>query len=131
MYPQEISAVEEIFLYLSTVTPTTTGRSLLSPYHAEALISILDRWPQTQLFPVIDLSRLFAGFCADVFQSAESRVSFVRALSKACDFTGTSLEGATGKARETNVLLTLRALANLIANTPDWEGTKLVFDEVS
>lgn len=51
MYPQELSAFDEIFAYLSSVTPTSSGPSLLSASHAEALIGILDRWPQSQLFP--------------------------------------------------------------------------------
>ncbi len=51
LYPQEITAFDEIFVYLSSVSPDSTGPSLLSVSHAEALIHILDRWPQSQLFP--------------------------------------------------------------------------------
>lgn len=115
MYPNEAGAFEEIFLYLLSVTPTTTGPSVLSTTHAEALISVLNRWPAAHVFPVIDLARLFAGFCGDVLAtSAELQGQFIGALEHACDFKGKNLQGSTGKVRETNILLVLRALANLV-----------------
>ncbi|KAF9032122.1 PFU-domain-containing protein [Hymenopellis radicata] len=115
MYPQEITAFDEIFVYLSSVTPDSTGPSLLSVSHAEALIHILDRWPQSQLFPVVDLSRLVAGFCPEVLETPEMRTQFLNALFKASEWGGATVPGPN-KTRDTNALLTLRALANLLSN---------------
>lgn len=69
---------------------------------------------------VIDLSRLVAGFCPEVFGTAEN---FLKALFKASDW-GVDVPG-TNKARDTNVLLTLRVLANLV------QSNVVAFDEVS
>lgn len=72
---------------------------------------------------VIDLSRLVAGFCPEIFQTAELRTNFLKALFKACDW-GLAVSGAN-KVRDTNLLLALRTLVNLI------QADVVPFDEVS
>ena len=53
MYPQELNLVEETFAYLGQAV----ARSLdppakkLTSGHIEAIIQLLERWPQSQLFP--------------------------------------------------------------------------------
>jgi len=53
MYPDEISALDEAFAYLSQVTGAATRRpaTSLTAIHVEAIIQILDRWPPSQRFP--------------------------------------------------------------------------------
>ena len=57
MYPDEITLVDEIFIYLSQITasPSQQPSEPLTHVHVEAIIQILDRWPSSQRFP----SRLY------------------------------------------------------------------------
>ena len=98
--------------------PTPDGK-LLGDAQAEAVISILERWPTAQLFPVIDLTRLLAGHALHIFHSAAQKERLFAALFKATEW-GASWNPPIPKARETNVLLVLRTAANVLQ-----EGTSL------
>ncbi|PPR06426.1 hypothetical protein CVT26_004838 [Gymnopilus dilepis] len=119
MYPEETNLLNEAFLHLSEATSSSTrSPNLLSSAHVEAVISILDRWPSSQRFPVIDLGRLLVGFCPEAFApsstSAESALlsdRFVDALFRAAEWE-TGWAPPLSKARETNILLVFRTLAN-------------------
>lgn len=131
MYPQEISSIDETFTYLSHLTssPPEIPPNALTAGHVDAIIQVLDRWPSSQCFPgtglrdskpftdilmtVIDLSRLITGFCPQVF-SPESglRLRLFEALFKAAEW-NTSWNVPLARARETNILLLLKALANV------------------
>jgi len=113
MYPNEIAVVDEIFLYLSQITasPPRQPSNSLTHVHAEAIIQILDRWPSSQRFPVIDLSRLFVGFCPDAFATPGLRGKFTDALFNASDWSAV-WTSPLPKARATNMLLLLRTIAN-------------------
>lgn len=64
---------------------------------------------------VIDLSRLVAGFCPEVLETPEMRAQFLNVLFKASEWGGVPVPGAN-KTRDTNALLTLRVLANLLSH---------------
>ena len=53
MYPNEITIVDEIFIYLARITASSAQQPLkpLTHVHVEAIIQILDRWPSSQRFP--------------------------------------------------------------------------------
>lgn len=131
MYPNEIAVVDEIFAYLSQVTasPARQPAKSLTHVHVEAIIQILDRWPSSQRFPsklyetnisqlipdhfilVIDLSRLLIGFCPDAFIAPGLQAKFTDALFNASEWSA-PWTSHLSKARETNMLLLLRTIAN-------------------
>ncbi|KAF8809106.1 PFU-domain-containing protein, partial [Phlegmacium glaucopus] len=113
MYPNEIAVVDEIFAYLSQITasPVRQPSKSLTHVHVEAIIQILDRWPSSQRFPIIDLSRLLVGFCPDAFGVPGLRAKFTEALFNASEWSA-GWTSPLSKARETNILLLLRTIAN-------------------
>ncbi|KAF9532143.1 phospholipase A-2-activating protein [Crepidotus variabilis] len=113
MYPEEATLVEEIFTYLTQVTstPDKTPSGPLTAAHIDAISAILERWPLSQRFPIIDLSRLVLGFCPETFQASPGlKDRFTEAL-----FRGAELivwTSAMNKVKETNTTLALKAVAN-------------------
>ncbi|KAF8912027.1 phospholipase A-2-activating protein [Gymnopilus junonius] len=107
MYPEEINLLNEAFFHLTDVTSSSprSPHNPLTAAHVEAVISILDRWPSSQRFPVIDLSRLIIG------ESALLSDRFIDALFRAAEWEA-GWAPPLPKARETNILLVLRTLAN-------------------
>jgi phospholipase A-2-activating protein len=77
--------------------------------HVEAITQVLERWPSSQRFPVIDLSRLVIGFSPDAYGA---RRKLLDALFVAAEW-DLPWEAPLPKPRETNILLTLKALANV------------------
>jgi phospholipase A-2-activating protein len=113
MYPNEIKTLEEAFDYLGqiTSTPPRPPSAPLTSVHVDEIISILDRWPSSQRFPVIDLSRLLLGFCPEAFSADGLKDRFADALFRAADWSA-SWALPLPKPRETNMLLLLRTLCN-------------------
>ncbi|KIL69931.1 hypothetical protein M378DRAFT_184295 [Amanita muscaria Koide BX008] len=121
MYPEEINAFDDAFTHLSLLTssPPQKPAQLLTPVHAEAIINVLERWPASQRFPVIDLARLLVGYCPNMFQNSAVKERFYGALVKAADWTS-PWDAPLSKVRETNTLLVLRTMANALQ-----EGTRV------
>ncbi|PFH54172.1 hypothetical protein AMATHDRAFT_72694 [Amanita thiersii Skay4041] len=120
MYPEEIHAFDDAFAQLSllTATPSQKPAQPLSAVHIEAVMQVLERWPASPRFPVIDLTRLLTGYCPDVFQTPGLRERFLDSLFRAAEWTS-PWDAPLSKPRATNVLLSLRTLANAFQ-----EGTK-------
>jgi len=116
MYPDEISHLEEAFSFLSQSTAGKSPAAKLSTPHVETVIQILDRWPASQRFPVIDLARLLSGFCTDLIDNS----TFFDALLRAAELSIDNSASPSSKAKEANVLLVLRTVANSLQ-----EGTKI------
>lgn len=123
MYPREIEFLEEIFTYLTVVTssPPSEPTASLRAAHIEAIIAILERWPPSQRFPLIDLSRLVFGFCPkNPFDVAGLKAKFLDALFVATGWSNQeSSASPIGKVKETNTTLLLKALANAVG---EWDG---------
>lgn len=53
MYPQELNSIEETFTYLTQAVshPLDPPSKKLTGSHIDAIIQLLERWPQSQLFP--------------------------------------------------------------------------------
>ncbi|KAF8637390.1 hypothetical protein AX17_002886 [Amanita inopinata Kibby_2008] len=115
MYPDEISAFDDAFAYLSHLIAAIPQRPAqpLTEAHIEAIMQVLERWPSSQRFPVVDLTRLLTGYCPEVFQSPALRERFYDTLFKAAEWF-TPWNPSPSKARETNTLLLLRTLANAL-----------------
>lgn len=124
MYPNETMLLEDIFTYLGAVSGPPASKSLAppTPAHIEAIISILERWPSSQRFPLIDLSRLVFAFCPkSPFDVPGLKTKFLDSLFVAAEWGGRegSSEIPMGKVRETNTTLVLKALANAVG---EWNG---------
>ncbi|KAF9484697.1 phospholipase A-2-activating protein [Pholiota conissans] len=113
MYPDEIKSLEESFAYLNLITtsPPSTPPKALTHTHVDAIISVLERWPPSQRFPVIDLSRLLIGFAPEAFSDPGVLDRFSESLFTAAEWSASWTEPIP-KTRETNILLLLRTLAN-------------------
>ncbi|KAF9227767.1 PFU-domain-containing protein [Gyrodon lividus] len=126
MYPEELMMIDEAFTFLSKVTsqPTPPTSVTVGAAHMEAIISISDRWPAVQRFPVMDLSRLVVAYCANAPATPGGRERFFDSLFKASDWSSVvSRRKPMSKAQETNVLLLLRTVANYFQEgTPVNEG---------
>ncbi|KAF8274866.1 phospholipase A-2-activating protein [Lactarius quietus] len=115
MYPDEIGNLEEAFSFLSQSIAGKSPTVKLTSAHVDTVVQMLNRWPASQRFPVIDLARLLSGFCADLIDND----TFFVALFKAADLTIDNGSSSSSKAKETNVLLVLRTVANAFQ-----EGTR-------
>ncbi|KDQ19766.1 hypothetical protein BOTBODRAFT_27194 [Botryobasidium botryosum FD-172 SS1] len=115
MAPSEKKGLHRTFDFLATAT----ARPSLSPAakqltwnDVDNTLQIMARWPPSQRFPVIDLARLIAAHSPAVLATPTASSTFYEAIMAASEFTppwSTPLP----KYRETNILLCLRALANM------------------
>lgn len=112
--PEEISGLNEIFSYLSrtTMSPPLAVSLVPTSSHVNLIARILERWPSPQRFPVIDLSRLLAGFCPKAFSTPGLTETFLETLLKASEW-NSPWTLPLSKPRDTNTLLMLRTLANV------------------
>lgn len=116
LYPEEIDHLEEVFTFLAQSTTERSPTVNLTNTHVETVVQILERWPASQRFPVIDLARLLSGFCMDLIDNS----TFFDALFRAADLTTDNAASPSTRAKETNVLLVLRTVANVLQ-----EGAKI------
>ncbi|KAG6833074.1 hypothetical protein H0H87_011819 [Tephrocybe sp. NHM501043] len=134
MYPDESAKVEEAFDFLRAVTATPPRQTAtsLSAAHIEAIIQTLERWPSSQRFPVIDLSRLLTGFAPEAFDTSGVKEKFIEALFTASEWNA-SWSPPLPKPRETNILLLFRTLANVFQDKISLDGTwsNKVFEALS
>ncbi|GJE87090.1 phospholipase A-2-activating protein [Phanerochaete sordida] len=112
MYPDERSLLEETFLYLEQAV---TGQSPITAPpvergHVEAVVSLLQRWPSSSRFPLIDLCRLIIGYCSTAYSDTVFRQDFFKTLFKQAEWS--EEWGSTHRSRDTNILLLMRGLAN-------------------
>ncbi|KAG9318622.1 WD40-repeat-containing domain protein [Chiua virens] len=125
LYPEERVLVDEIFTFLSQITSNTAPISItLGASHIQAIMSILDRWPVAQRFPVMDLTRLVVAYSENIPATPENREKFFDCLFKASDWSSVISQGSCLlKPQETNVLLFLRIIANYFQDgTPVNDG---------
>ncbi|KAK2466759.1 hypothetical protein APHAL10511_001017 [Amanita phalloides] len=115
MYPDEINAFDDAFAYLSLLTTPSAQKPArpLTTTHVEAVMQVLERWPAPQLFPVIDLARLLAGYCPEIFQDNDIKERFYNTLLAAADWSS-PWGPPLSKIRETNILLVLRTMVNAL-----------------
>ncbi|KAG6376286.1 WD40-repeat-containing domain protein [Boletus reticuloceps] len=137
MYPEEQVLIEEVFTFLSQITSNPASPTSITPSgpHIEAIISILNRWPAVQRFPVMDLGRLVAVYCASTPVAPGNRENFFDCLFNASDWSSVaSRESSMLKPQETNVLLLLRTITNYFQEgTPvnDGQWVQQIFEALS
>ncbi|EKM82501.1 hypothetical protein AGABI1DRAFT_34287 [Agaricus bisporus var. burnettii JB137-S8] len=110
-----MSIVNDIFEFLSSVNavPSQRPSQALTSNHIEIVIQLLQSWPSSQVFPVIDLSRLLVISAPDALRVPGLKTQFVEALFKASEWTA-PWSSPVPKPREINTLLVLRTAANAI-----------------
>jgi len=95
-----------------TAIPPEKPSTTITVKSIESIISVLERWPTAQRFPVIDLARLIIGFSPDALkQDGTLRQKLVETLFKACEW---NVTWTLSKAQETNILLLLKTVANAL-----------------
>ncbi|KAH9901463.1 phospholipase A-2-activating protein [Cubamyces lactineus] len=114
MYPQELNLIDETFTYLAQAVshPLDPPSKKLTSNHIDAIIQLLERWPQSQIFPLMDLSRLVLAFCPTAYADPALRSRFFAALFKGASW-NEPWSSPLPKQRETNTLFLLRSLANV------------------
>ena len=123
MYPDDRDSLNAIFSNLSqlTATPPAPPVEKLDSTHIEHVIGVLERWPASQRFPILDLSRLLLGYCLDAFSTPGTKEKFIQALFVASEWNN-PWSSPLPKHRETNVLLMLRSLANAFQEGVEIDG---------
>ncbi|KAH8117032.1 phospholipase A-2-activating protein [Phellopilus nigrolimitatus] len=131
MYPQESNRFEEAYVFLrqALTSPNNITAPPLRGIHLDAIVQVLERWLPSTRFPVIDLARLVSGYCPSSYADPTVAWQFFSSLLQAAEW-DSPWETPMQKSRETNVLLTLRALANTFqegSQTPagEWVGDLL------
>lgn len=132
MYPEETNAFDDAFAYLTFLTSPSAQKTAqpLALTHAEAIMSVLERWPVSQVFPgascesqneyhllifcpVIDLARLLTGYCPEMLQNRALRERFYNTLLKTAEWFS-PWDLPLTKIKETNILLALRTMVNAL-----------------
>ncbi|KIK94279.1 hypothetical protein PAXRUDRAFT_828136 [Paxillus rubicundulus Ve08.2h10] len=137
MYPEEVVMIGEAFTFLSQVTsqPPSPTSVIVGVAHLEAIISILDRWPAIQRFPIMDLSRLVVAYCGEAPAAPGGHERLVDSLFRASDWSSVvSRRIPMSKAQETNVLLLLRTIANCFqegTSVNEGQWVKQVFEALA
>ncbi|KAH9952086.1 phospholipase A-2-activating protein [Amylocystis lapponica] len=125
MYPPEEILIDEIFTRLSAIVAHSSGLPSKFPDsgHLDALIHVLERWPPSAVFPLLDLARLLIGFFPRYYGDNALEEPFWTALLKGAQW-NEPWTAPLPKERETGTLFVLRALANSLQEhetlTEDW-----------
>ncbi|CCO26384.1 Ubiquitin homeostasis protein lub1 [Rhizoctonia solani AG-1 IB] len=90
----------------------------LSQKDIDIIADVLARWPSLQRFPVVDLIRLLIAYSPNTFEAPQTSQKVIDALFEASEWKSEPWPSPLPKHRETNVLLTLRALSNLFQVGP-------------
>ncbi|KIK31055.1 hypothetical protein PISMIDRAFT_26052 [Pisolithus microcarpus 441] len=127
MYPEELGMIEEAFTYLAQASSQSSPTTTLTRAHVETVTQILDRWPMSQRFPVLDLCRLIMAYPLNAPLTPSSREKLFDSLFKACDWTSVITgEKAMPKTQETNVLLLFRTIANSLQEETPENGARWI-----
>ncbi|KAG9097450.1 hypothetical protein FRC06_007543 [Ceratobasidium sp. 370] len=102
--------------------PADSGAEL-SQKDVDIITDVLARWPSLQRFPVVDLLRLLIAYSPVTFEASATSQKLIDALFEASEWKSTPWPVPLPKHRETNVLLTLRALSNLFQVSSQWKVT--------
>ncbi|KAF8516963.1 phospholipase A-2-activating protein [Hysterangium stoloniferum] len=124
---QEMNVVDQAFDHLTYALGASSypGHVPVAHEHVEVIMQIIDRWPSSQRFPVLDLARLLIAICPSAYKGPGQALGFLNALLDAAEWSE-PWRAQLPKSRETNTLLALRGVANAIqvsesdASIPDW-----------
>jgi len=121
---EDETSFSEIYRLLSlpaVALPDTKASNVNEKWSTSGLLDVMCRWPEDKRFPIIDIARCLAAI-SPAFGATSTAPP---ALLQACDW---SKPWTASKARETNTLLALRALANMFLTT---NGRKTLSSELA
>ncbi|KAG8808560.1 hypothetical protein FRC19_005834 [Serendipita sp. 401] len=128
LQPEEGALFTEIFGAIST-----NNTSSLSAQHITTIATVIQRWPTTQVFPVIDLLRLVLGSNPAAFKGVKDKEAVIASLFRAAE-RDQPWDNPLSKPRETNLLLVTRSIANMFqaqSGLVPASWTSTVFAELS
>ncbi|KAG8835227.1 hypothetical protein FRC17_004789 [Serendipita sp. 399] len=128
LQPEEGALFAEIIGALST-----NNTNALTAQHITTISSVIQRWPTTQVFPVIDLLRLLLASNPVAFKGVKDKETILNILWRAVE-RDQPWESPLSKTRETNLLLTIRSIANMLqsqSGSVPAPWTSSVFSELS
>ncbi|KAJ7735276.1 phospholipase A-2-activating protein [Mycena maculata] len=130
-YPEEDRSIDEAFAYVQKCAASKRPTNPLGEIHVESVVQVLERWPTSLRLPVLDLARLIVAYCPEAVKAPGLKERLFEGLFKAVDWKTPWVKSAT-KPAETNVMLVLRALANVTqegsgAADGPWLGEVLKF----
>ncbi|KAJ7685609.1 phospholipase A-2-activating protein [Mycena polygramma] len=112
LYPEEDRSIDEAFAYVQKCAASKRPTNPLGTVHVDSVIQVLERWPSSLRLPVLDLARLIVAFCPVAVKAPDLKERLFEALFKAADWKTPWVKSAT-KPQEVNIMLVLRALANV------------------
>ncbi|KAG8795115.1 hypothetical protein FRC16_010236 [Serendipita sp. 398] len=128
LQPEEGALFTEIFGAIST-----NNTSSLSAQHITTIATVIQRWPTTQVFPVIDLLRIVLGSNPAAFKGVKDKEALIATLFRAAE-RDQPWDNPLSKTRETNLLLVTRSIANMFqaqSGLVPASWTSTVFAELS
>ncbi|KAJ7481132.1 phospholipase A-2-activating protein [Mycena galericulata] len=111
-YPEEDRSIDEAFAYVQKCAASKRPTNPLGTVHVESVIQVLERWPVPLRLPVLDLARLIVAYCPEAVKAPGLKERLFDGLFKAADWQ-TPWVKSPSKPAEMNVMLVLRALANV------------------
>ncbi|KAF7325398.1 Phospholipase A-2-activating protein [Mycena venus] len=111
-YPEEDRSIDDAFAYVQKCAAGNRPTNPLGSVHVDSVIQVLERWPASLRLPVLDLARLIVAFCPEAVKAPGLKERLFECLFKAADWKTPWVKSAT-KPAEMNVMLVLRALANV------------------
>ncbi|KAF9059086.1 WD40-repeat-containing domain protein [Rhodocollybia butyracea] len=123
--PREFHRLKTRSLYLTQATdPNSKNLNLPAPTASsvESIIQVLERWPSTALYPVVDLTRLVVAFCPGLLEDSALKSRLLQALLVSGEWSS-SWAPPLVKSREINLTLVLKTLANMFQEGTSVDGT--------
>ncbi|KAJ7024254.1 phospholipase A-2-activating protein [Mycena alexandri] len=112
-YPEEDRSIDEAFAYVQKCAAGKRPTNPLANVHVDSVISVLERWPVSLRLPVLDLARLIVAFCPEAVKGPTLKERLFAGLFKAAEWPTPWVKSPT-KPAEVNIMLVLRALANVV-----------------
>ncbi|KAG8859365.1 hypothetical protein FRB96_004580 [Tulasnella sp. 330] len=114
----ELQSFERIFTFLQSAS-SGASTPALQWSDIDQVLQILSRWPESTQFPLIDVLRLVNIYCPDPTGAPpNSKIQMLDDLLAVAKW-NEQAAAASGKSRDTNALLVLRALANCFHVSPN------------
>ncbi|KAJ7154285.1 phospholipase A-2-activating protein [Mycena filopes] len=111
-YPEEDRSIDDAFAYVQKCAAGKRPTNPLGNVHVESVIAVLERWPVSLRLPVLDLARLIVAFCPEAVKAPTLKERLFACLFKAAEWPTPWAKSPT-KPAEVNIMLVLRALANV------------------
>ncbi|KAJ7137827.1 WD40-repeat-containing domain protein [Mycena epipterygia] len=110
--PEQERSIDDAFAYVQKCAASKRPTNPLANIHVDSVVHALECWPASLRLPVLDLARLIVAYCPEAVKAPGLKERLFEALFKAAEWK-TPWVASTSKPGEMNVMLVLRALANV------------------